>query len=92
MSKRTYDRPYPSAKQTNHQPFHHRVTMPRPRTKTLKRVFDWLENEMGLSIYGAARDRKTWEDADGGCMDYSLEDVLALHKAKLKGTIPHEKD
>lgn len=65
--------------------------MKRPRTKTLKSVFAWLEQE-GFTVYGPARDCATWEDEDGGCMDYSAEDVIAYHTALKRGKIPQEHD
>lgn len=49
------------------------------KPRNLKKVVEWLESK-GLSIYGPARDRDTMELADGGCMDYSFEDIEKLHK------------
>lgn len=65
--------------------------MKRPSARVLKNVFIWLD-EYGFAVYGPARDRKSWEDADGGCMDYNVEDVLSYYKALKGGKIPQERD
>ncbi|QVJ07723.1 hypothetical protein S1R3Y_000014 [Vibrio phage vB_ValP_VA-RY-3] len=52
--------------------------MAKPRKQTLKNVIEYLDS-LGLSVYGAYVDLDTGE-AQPGCRDYSLEDIIKLDK------------
>lgn len=55
----------------------------RPPTKTLQRVFDWLQ-EHGMSVYGPYRDGDT---IMGGHCDYDVELALELAQLVDKGKL-----
>lgn len=53
----------------------------RPTTGQLKRVISWLEDEVGLSLYGPVIDKQGNEWDDSGFQDYRLQDVLLRWQA-----------
>lgn len=55
-----------------------------PSPATIRRVVDYLENTLGLTVYGACRDVEADYDY-GGCMDYDADTILAWRKTVRKG-------
>lgn len=56
------------------------------RPKTLLKVIKYLEDELGLSVYGPCRDLESGEEKDA-LMDYTPEDCVRLRELVLKGDI-----
>ena len=57
----------------------------RPSTKTLKSIFEWLE-EQGLSVYGQHMDVDSGEEMPG-CRDYDVSDVIKRYNHIKNGTL-----
>ena len=56
------------------------------RPATLLRVLEYVQTELGLSIYGPCRDLDDKTEAEqGSLMDYSPEDCVKLRACFLKG-------
>lgn len=60
----------------------------RPSTKTLKSVFEWLD-EQGLSVYGMHMDVDSGQEY-GSCMDYEVEDTVKRYNHIKNDTLWHD--
>lgn len=57
--------------------------MRRPPTKTIRRVFEWLE-EYDMSVYGPCVDLETGQEI-GGNMDVNFRQAIKLAELLRKG-------
>jgi hypothetical protein len=53
--------------------------MKGPTPATIRKVVEYLENELDLSVYGPYRDLDNGKEGPG-CMDYDIERILKLRK------------
>lgn len=53
--------------------------MGAPANKTIIAVIEYLDNHLGLSLYGQCRNLETGEELQS-LMDYSAEDAIKLRK------------
>lgn len=56
--------------------------MAKPQLRTIRSVVDYLENELGLHIYGTCIDFEK-EVIHQGLMDYSIKDIETLRSTNL---------
>ena len=59
------------------------------RPVTIRKVINYIESELGLSIYGSNMNLDTAQ-GDWGCRDFNADDVIKLRALYLKNiTIKH---
>lgn len=62
----------------------------RPNKKTVLKVVTWLQEELGLSLYGQCADTEAGIYY-GSLMDYDIDQIEQLYKHLKDGTMTNDK-